>query len=79
MVDMPQTQTKPNHIYLIYIYKEDLVLNNLWRLIFYKTKTNKSNTSLMGVCASLFKNEFFWSSKKKKERKKERKKSRNQG
>ena len=28
MVDMPQKPTKPNHIYLIYMYKEDLALNN---------------------------------------------------
>ena len=28
MVDMPQNPTKPNHTYLIYMYKEDLVLNN---------------------------------------------------
>ena len=26
---MPQNQTKPNPIYLIYMYKEDLALNNL--------------------------------------------------
>ena len=26
---MPENPTKPNHIYLIYMYKEDLVLNNL--------------------------------------------------
>ena len=29
MVDMPLNPTKPNHIYLIYMYKEDLSLNNL--------------------------------------------------
>ena len=27
-----------NHIYLIYMYKEDLTLNNFQRLIFYKTQ-----------------------------------------
>ena len=29
MVDMTSNPTKPNHIYLIYMYEEDLVLNNL--------------------------------------------------
>ena len=33
MVDMPLNLTKPNHIYLIYMYKEDFVLNNLQGLI----------------------------------------------
>ena len=28
MIDMPLNPTKPNHIYLIYMYKEDLALNN---------------------------------------------------
>ena len=28
MVDMPQNPTKPNQIYLINMYKEDLALNN---------------------------------------------------
>ena len=28
MVDMPYNPTNPNHIYLIYMYKEDLALNN---------------------------------------------------
>ena len=30
--------TKPNHIYLIYMYKEDLALNNLQWVICHKTK-----------------------------------------
>ena len=30
---MPENPTKPNHIYLIYMYKEDLALNNLQWLI----------------------------------------------
>ena len=34
-------QTKPNPLYLIYIYKEDLVLNNLQWLICHKTKPNQ--------------------------------------
>ena len=29
MVDMPYNPTKPNLMYLIYMYKEDLALNNL--------------------------------------------------
>ena len=28
MVDMPKNPTKPNPIYLIYMYKDDLALNN---------------------------------------------------
>ena len=33
--------TKPNHIYLIYMYKEDLALNNLQWLICRKTQLNQ--------------------------------------
>ena len=33
--------TKPNHIYLIYMYKEDLPLNNYQVLICHKTKPNQ--------------------------------------
>ena len=40
MVDMPSNQTKPNHIYLIYMYKEDLALNNPQWLICHKIKPN---------------------------------------
>ena len=40
MVDMPQTQTKPNIIYLMYMYKKDLALNNLQWLICHKFKPN---------------------------------------
>ena len=40
MVDMPYTQ--PNHIYLIYMYTEGLVLNNLLQLC-HKTKSNENN------------------------------------
>ena len=29
MVDIPQNPTKTNNIYLLYMYKEDLALNNL--------------------------------------------------
>ncbi len=42
MVDMPQNTTKSNHIYLIYMYKEDLALNNLQWLIHHKSQI-KSN------------------------------------
>ena len=40
MVDMPSNPTKPNPIYLIYMYKEDLTLNNQQRLICNKTQLN---------------------------------------
>ena len=36
MVDMPEKQTKPNQIYTIYMYKEDLAKNNLQWLISHK-------------------------------------------
>ena len=39
---MPKTQTQPNHIYLMYMYKEDLALNNLQWLIGHKTKPNQN-------------------------------------
>ena len=42
MVDRPQNPTKPNPIYLIYMYKEDLALNNLQWLICHKTKPNQT-------------------------------------
>ena len=38
---MPQNPTKPNHIYLIYMYKEDLAFNNLQWLICHKIKPNQ--------------------------------------
>ena len=38
MVDMLWNPTKPNHIYLMYMYKQDLALNNLQWLICHKTK-----------------------------------------
>ena len=34
-------ETKPNLIYLIYMYKEDLALNNLQSLICHETKPNQ--------------------------------------
>ena len=33
-----------NHIYLIYMYKQDLALNNLQWMICYKTKSNQTAT-----------------------------------
>ena len=42
MVAMPWNPTKPNPIYLIYMYKEDLVLNNLqWLICHYKSQPIK--------------------------------------
>ena len=41
MVDMPSNPTKPNHMYLIYMYIEDLALNNLQWLICPKTQPNE--------------------------------------
>ena len=43
---MQPNQTKPNHIYLIYMYKEDLALNNLQRLICHKTQTKLTDSWL---------------------------------
>ena len=40
MVDMPENPTKPNHIYLIYIYNEDLALNNQQWFKCHKTQPN---------------------------------------
>ena len=42
MVDIPQKPTKPNPIYLIYMYKKDLALNNQQWLISHKTQPTKS-------------------------------------
>ena len=36
-----KTQTKPNHIYLIYMYIKDLGLNNLQWLICHKSQPNQ--------------------------------------
>ena len=40
MVDMPENPTKPNLMYLIYKYQEDLGLYNLQWLIYNKTLPN---------------------------------------
>ena len=45
MADMQKKNKKtikPNHIYLIYIYIEDLALNNLKQLIGNKTQPNQT-------------------------------------
>ena len=41
MVDISKKPTKPNLIYLIYMYKEDLALNNLQWLMYKKTQPNQ--------------------------------------
>ena len=38
---MPQNPIKPNHMYLIYMYKEDLALNNLQWLTCHKSQQNQ--------------------------------------
>ena len=43
MVDMPENITKPNPIYFIYMYKEDLALNNLQWLKIIKPNQTKPN------------------------------------
>ena len=42
MVVISENPAKPNPIYLIYLYKEDLPLHNLQYLIFHKTKPNQT-------------------------------------
>ena len=46
---MPQNPTKPNPIYLIYMYKEDLALNNLQKLICHKTKPKPNLNTYLGI------------------------------
>ena len=38
---MPENPTKPNPIYLIYMYKVDLALNNLQWLMYHETKQSQ--------------------------------------
>ena len=38
---MQETQTKPNPLYLIYMYKEDLALNDQQWLKCHKTEPNQ--------------------------------------
>ena len=48
MVDMPCNQTKPNHIYLIYMCKEDLAFNNLQWLTCQQTQPKQNHTCPVG-------------------------------
>ena len=41
MVDMPWNPTKPNLIYLTYMYKKDLALNDQQWLICHETQPNQ--------------------------------------
>ena len=45
MVDIPEKPTKPNHIYLMYMYKEDSALNNLQWLISQKNQPTNQPTN----------------------------------
>ena len=47
MVEIPQNPTKRNHIYLIYMLKEDLALNNLQNQNNHKTKTKLNHIYLV--------------------------------
>ena len=47
MVDMSLNPTKPNLIYLIYMYKEYLAVNNLQWLICHKTKPNQTKPNFI--------------------------------
>ena len=49
MVDMAENPTKPKHIYLIYIYKKDLALDNLQLFICHKTKPNQTKSSIFNI------------------------------
>ena len=41
MVGMPYNPTEPNPIYLIYVYKKDMTLNDPHWMICHKTKPNQ--------------------------------------
>ena len=47
MIDFPENPTKLNLIYLIYMYKEDLVLDNLQWLISQKTHPKPNHIYLI--------------------------------
>ena len=49
MVDMPQDPTKPNHIYLIYMYNDALALNNPQWLIYHKTQPNQTKSYIFNI------------------------------
>ena len=42
---MKPNPTQPNHIYLIYVYKEDLAVNNLQHSVCHKTQPNQTINS----------------------------------
>ena len=44
---MLQNQTKPNAIYSIYMYKENLALNNPQSFICHKTQPNQTNVKII--------------------------------
>ena len=50
-------KTKPNLIYLIYMYKEDLALNRLQWLSCHKTKPNQNRRLSMNILFVIM--EFF--------------------
>ena len=57
MVDMQWNPTKSNRIYLIYMYKDDLALNNLEWLIC--TKTQHNQTYLIIVFAHMVSSDYY--------------------
>ena len=42
MVDIPLNPNKPNNIYLVCVFKNDLALNNLQWLICHETQPNQT-------------------------------------
>ena len=44
MVDITSSQTKPNHIYLIYIHKEDLAITYNW---WYALEPNQTKSFMI--------------------------------
>ena len=49
MVDMQEIPTKPNDIPLIYMYNENLAINNLQGLVCHKTKPTIDLIPLSGI------------------------------
>ena len=47
MGDIPSNLTKPNHIYLVYMYKEDLTLSNLQCFICHKNQQKPNHIYLI--------------------------------
>ena len=50
---LPTNYSLTNHIYLIYVYKEDLALNNLQGLICHKTKPNQKKLKESSLCVAM--------------------------